>query len=113
MNAEFKVQNDRLKPGPRRSRAQGSLITDNSSLIMVRKLGLADYEPTWRAMRDFTLQRTADTRDEMWIVQHPAVYTLGVATRSEHLPRIDNGIPAVSYTHLRAHETPEHLVCRL
>jgi lipoyl(octanoyl) transferase len=46
-------------------------------------------------MRDFTLQRTADTRDEMWIVQHPAVYTLGVATRSEHLPRIDNGIPVV------------------
>ena len=95
MNAEFKVQNDRLKPGPRRSRAQGSLITDNSSLITVRKLGLADYEPTWRAMRDFTLQRAADTCDEMWIVQHPAVYTLGVATRSEHLPRIDNGIPVV------------------
>jgi len=61
----------------------------------IRSLGLVAYEPTWRAMRDFTLQRTADTRDEMWIVQHPAVYTLGVATRSEHLPRIDNGIPVV------------------
>ena len=62
---------------------------------LIRSLGLIAYEPTWRAMRDFTLQRTADTRDEMWIVQHPAVYTLGVATRSEHLPRIDNGIPMV------------------
>ena len=61
----------------------------------IKSLGLVAYEPTWRAMRDFTLQRTADTRDEMWIVQHPAVYTLGVAARSEHLPRIDNGIPVV------------------
>ena len=62
---------------------------------VIRSLGLIAYEPTWHAMRDFTLHRTADTRDEMWIVQHPAVYTLGVATRSEHLPRIDNGIPMV------------------
>ncbi|HWP87055.1 MAG TPA: lipoyl(octanoyl) transferase, partial [Burkholderiales bacterium] len=63
--------------------------------MVVKHLGCVDYLATWHAMRDFTLHRTADTRDEMWIVQHPAVYTLGVATRSEHLPRIDNGIPVV------------------
>jgi lipoyl(octanoyl) transferase len=46
-------------------------------------------------MRDFTLQRTADTCDELWLLQHPPVYTLGVATRDEHLPRFDNSIPVV------------------
>ena len=71
-----------------------SPLMPHASLV-VKHLGCVDYLATWRAMRDFTLHRTADTRDEMWIVQHPAVYTLGVATRSEHLPRIDNGIPVV------------------
>ncbi len=71
-----------------------SPLTPHASLV-VKHLGCVDYLDTWRAMRDFTLHRTVDTRDEMWIVQHPAVYTLGVATRSEHLPRIDNGIPVV------------------
>ena len=71
-----------------------SPLTPHASLV-VKHLGCVDYLATWHAMRDFTLHRTADTRDEMWIVQHPAVYTLGVATRSEHLPRIDNGIPVV------------------
>ena len=46
-------------------------------------------------MREFTLQRSADTPDELWVVEHPAVYTLGVATRAEHLPRSDKGIPVV------------------
>ena len=46
-------------------------------------------------MRDFTLARTADTPDELWHVEHPPVYTLGVAAKAEHLPRTDNGIPLV------------------
>ena len=46
-------------------------------------------------MRDFTLARTADTPDELWLVEHPPVYTLGIAAKPEHLPRIDNGIPIV------------------
>lgn len=46
-------------------------------------------------MRAFTTARTADTRDELWLCEHPPVYTLGVATRAEHLPRDDNGIPVV------------------
>lgn len=70
--------------------------------ITVRKLGLADYEPVWRAMQNFTASRdattqdgTSGTADEIWLLQHPPVYTLGVAGRPEHLPRIDNGIPVV------------------
>lgn len=70
-------------------------ITHHSSLITTRKLGLADYEPTWRAMQDFTARRGADTRDELWLLQHPPVYTLGIAGKPEHLPRVDNGIPII------------------
>ena len=66
-----------------------------ASLIAVRKLGLADYGPTWRAMQDFTAARTADTPDEIWLLQHPPVYTLGIAGKAEHLPRAANGIPVV------------------
>jgi lipoyl(octanoyl) transferase len=61
----------------------------------VRKLGRADYEETWRAMREFTSQRALDTVDELWLVEHSPVYTLGVAGRAEHLPRSDNGIPVI------------------
>jgi lipoyl(octanoyl) transferase len=46
-------------------------------------------------MREFTMQRTDATPDELWLVQHPAVYTLGSAARVQHLPRFDNGIPVV------------------
>ena len=61
----------------------------------VRPLGLVDYEPTWRAMQDFTARRGANTPDEIWLLQHPPVYTLGVAGRPEHLPRVANGIPVI------------------
>lgn len=53
--------------------------------IVVRALGHADYEPTWQAMREFTAQRDADTPDELWVVEHPPVFTLGQAGRREHL----------------------------
>jgi lipoyl(octanoyl) transferase len=52
---------------------------------IVRDLGLTDYEPTWRAMQVFTASRTADTPDEIWLLQSTPVYTLGLAGRSEHL----------------------------
>jgi lipoyl(octanoyl) transferase len=61
----------------------------------VRRFGRADYEPTWRAMREFTTARVAGTADEVWLTEHPPVYTLGVAGRAEHLPRAPNGIPVV------------------
>ncbi len=52
---------------------------------VVRSLGQVDYEPTWRAMQAFTAQRVADTPDELWLLEHPSVYTLGQAGRREHL----------------------------
>jgi lipoyl(octanoyl) transferase len=54
-------------------------------LIHIRSLGMVDYEPTWRAMQRFTAERTADTVDEIWLVQHPPTYTQGQAGKPEHL----------------------------
>jgi lipoyl(octanoyl) transferase len=62
---------------------------------VIKRLGRADYVPTWRAMQDFTAARSAATPDELWLLHHPPVYTLGIAGRAEHLPRLDNGIPVV------------------
>jgi lipoyl(octanoyl) transferase len=53
----------------------------------VKRLGLAGYGPTYAAMKRFAEQRGPDTPDELWLVQHPAVYTVGVAGRAEHFPR--------------------------
>ncbi|HET9112852.1 MAG TPA: lipoyl(octanoyl) transferase LipB [Burkholderiales bacterium] len=63
--------------------------------IIVRQLGRVDYAPTWQAMQDFTAQRKADTADEIWLLEHPPVYTLGQAGQRRHLLR-DSGIPLVS-----------------
>jgi lipoyl(octanoyl) transferase len=51
----------------------------------VRSLGRVEYEVTWRAMQDFTAQRTPDTPDELWLLEHPPVYTQGQAGKPEHL----------------------------
>jgi lipoyl(octanoyl) transferase len=61
---------------------------------IVRPLGRVDYQPTWQAMIEFTAARTADTPDELWVCEHPPVYTLGQAGKPEHL-LADNGIPLV------------------
>lgn len=52
---------------------------------VVKHLGLVDYEPTWRAMAAFTDARGEGTPDEIWVVEHPPVYTLGLAGKEEHL----------------------------
>ena len=65
------------------------------SSFTVRRPGRTDYETSWRAMQDFTAHRGADTPDELWLTEHPPVYTLGIAGRDEHRPRIANGIPVV------------------
>ena len=64
------------------------------SPLVIRDLGRADYVPTWEAMQAFTAGRSADTRDELWLVEHPPVYTLGQAGKPEHVLR-DVGIPVV------------------
>ncbi len=61
----------------------------------VRQRGMADYVTTWRAMQTFTQQRDASTPDEIWLLQHPPVYTQGLAGKPEHLLRADTGIPLV------------------
>lgn len=53
--------------------------------VHVRALGMVEYEPTWRDMQRFTAERTADTVDEIWLVQHPPTYTQGQAGKPEHL----------------------------
>ena len=62
--------------------------------VVVKRLGRVDYEPTFRSMQDFTAGRTAETPDELWIVEHPPVYTLGQAGKPEHILE-DVGIPVV------------------
>ena len=52
---------------------------------IVRHLGLVEYEPTWRAMQRFTAQRDAGTADEIWFLEHPPVFTLGVSASRAHL----------------------------
>ena len=52
---------------------------------LIRSLGLAPYEPTWRAMQRFTDERHESTPDEIWLVEHPPVFTLGLNASREHL----------------------------
>ncbi|MCA1855713.1 lipoyl(octanoyl) transferase LipB [Massilia oculi] len=61
---------------------------------LVRALGRVDYEPTFAAMRAFTDARTPETRDELWIVEHPPVYTLGLGADRAHV-LAPHGIPVV------------------
>lgn len=60
----------------------------------VRWLGRVAYQPTWQAMVDFTAARNAETADELWVCEHPPVYTLGQAGKPEHL-LTDIGIPLI------------------
>lgn len=56
-----------------------------SNVIVVRKLGLQDYEPLWRGMQQFTEQRSPRTPDEIWYTEHSPVFTLGLNASREHL----------------------------
>jgi lipoyl(octanoyl) transferase len=53
--------------------------------LLVRHLGLVEYEPTWRAMQRFTDARDATTPDEIWFLEHPPVFTLGMNASRAHL----------------------------
>lgn len=59
-----------------------------------RRLGRVEFTPTWQAMRAFTAARTAGTADEIWLLEHAPVFTLGMAGRREHL-LADVGIPVI------------------
>ena len=60
-------------------------ILSSQSFPVVRFLGQVDYETTWLAMKQFTADRTSETRDEIWLLQHPPTYTQGQAGKPEHL----------------------------
>ena len=94
MRREANTRNNEDRLQSRGAERASSRLTPHASPV-VKHLGCADYLPTWRAMQEFTARRTPDTPDELWLLQHPPVYTLGIAGRSEHLPRLDNGIPVV------------------
>ena len=63
--------------------------------MIVKRLGLVEYAPALEAMRVFTAARGADTSDEIWLLQHPPVYTLGQAGKPEHLLQNPADIPLV------------------
>lgn len=63
--------------------------------FLVKHLGVADYESTYQAMRDFTQQRDGETPDEIWILEHPPVFTLGLAGDASNLHSPSNQIPLV------------------
>ena len=63
--------------------------------MLQRRLGRVAYEPTWRAMQAFNAARTAETGDQLWLAEHPPVFTLGLAGKREHL-LAPGEIPVVS-----------------
>ncbi len=65
--------------------ARAGIQVDNATII--RRLGLAEHASTYQAMRRFTDSRGAKTPDELWVLEHPPVYTVGVAGREKHFPR--------------------------
>ncbi len=68
-------------------------MTDFSA-IAIRHLGMLDYRDTWKKMQTFTQNRTPSTPDELWLLEHPAIYTFGLNAKPEHL--LDAGsIPVI------------------
>ena len=62
--------------------------------LQIRQLGLTDYAATLAEMQAFTATRSADTPDQLWVTEHPPVYTLGLNRRGVRLPQ--NNIPMVN-----------------
>ncbi|MBO1922893.1 lipoyl(octanoyl) transferase LipB [Thiomicrorhabdus sp. 6S3-12] len=63
--------------------------------LIVKQLGQQDYQTAWEAMQTFTRQRDEDTPDELWIVEHPPVYTQGLNGKAEHVLHPNPEIPIV------------------
>lgn len=58
---------------------------DHNHLPEIKQLGLKDYQSVWQAMQKFTETRDKNTPDEIWVVEHPAVYTLGRNGKESHI----------------------------
>lgn len=74
--------------------AGGGLDLAAESAPLLKFLGRVEYQSTWDAMKQFTAQRSAETHDEIWMVQHAPVFTQGQAGKPEHLLNA-HGIPVV------------------
>lgn len=88
------------------------MSTDSASEPLIRDLGLEPMPDVWREMREFTESRGPDTPDEIWFVEHPPVYTLGLAADRAHL--LDAGDVDVVQTDRGGQVTyhgPGQLVC--
>ncbi len=72
---------------------QASKLDPLANLPLVKFMGTVDYQSTWHAMQHCTARRTADTRDEIWMLQHPPTYTQGQAGKPEHLLNAGHTIP--------------------
>lgn len=81
-----------IAPGPNAAAFHQPLTAIRYPLL--KWLGRAEYEPTWRAMQAFTEARTERTRDEIWFLEHPPVFTLGMNAAPEHV-LAPGGIPLV------------------
>ncbi|MBC6961233.1 MAG: lipoyl(octanoyl) transferase LipB [Nitrosomonas sp.] len=62
--------------------------------VTVKNMGTIEYLTAWQAMKNFTAQRTRETPDEIWLLEHPPVYTQGIAGKPEHL-LFPNQIPVI------------------
>ena len=62
--------------------------------VIIKLLGQTDYQTAWNKMREFNEQRDSSTKDEIWIVEHPAVFTLGLNGKNEHILNA-NDIPVI------------------
>lgn len=70
-------------------------MTTTPDKIIIRNLGLQEYGPVWQAMQKFTAERNKSTADELWCLEHPSVFTMGLNGKKEHLLNI-NSIPVIN-----------------
>ena len=84
-----------IQPQPPRASLnnQASKLDPLDNLPLVKFMGTVDYQSTWHAMQHCTARRTANTRDEIWMLQHPPTYTQGQAGKPEHLLNAGHTIP--------------------
>lgn len=67
----------------------------HSNKLIIRDLGTQDYQPIWQAMQNFTTKRDESTADELWCLQHPPVFTMGLNGKDKHLLNVEN-IPVIN-----------------
>lgn len=70
-------------------------MTSTPNNLIIRDLGLQDYQPIWLAMQNFTANRNESTPDELWCLEHPATFTMGLNGKDKHLLNIKD-IPVIN-----------------